>query len=869
MATHQPITIYLEQPPDGYPGRQPVRLGIPLPRGLAFAPCHGVLDDGSDRPIPCQTKPLGFWPDRSIKWLLVDFFTSLAPGQKTSLALNLAEQSPGDIHGIEVSEERWRFVIDTGNAVYTLPKQVFNPFASVRIGATELIDGERSSITLRKRSGMIYYPFVDRFAIEEQGPLRTTLCATGKLASARGNSGLIFKGRITFFSNMAAVRIEFLVRNPQAAIHPGGMWDLGDTGSILFEDISLNIAPSLGDVQVEWYANHPGERQTIYGSAWSLYQDSSGGENWNSANHVDSAENSTVSFRGYRINLGTQGAMLAEGTRAQPVVKLNTAAGWLAASLENFWQNFPKALRVEDNRLDIGVFPGECGSKFELQGGEQKRHVINLEFGMSKSLSSLHAWNVPIHAYLDPVWIEKTQAVAYFTPRKDDPNQIYLDYVDAIIDGPHRFQAKRENIDEYGWRNYGDLYADHEAVGHSGSGAIVSHYNNQYDFIHGAFIHYLRSGDRRWWRLLEETAKHTIDIDIYHTSLDKPAYNGGMFWHTDHYRPARTSTHRTYSGKNYTGKNHGGGPDNEHNYTSGLLAYFYLTGDLEAAESIFGLADWVIAMDDGTYGLPGLIDESPTGQASKTVDRSYHKPGRGAANSINALVDAYQLSNDRRYLTKADELIQRCIHPNDAIADLKLDEPEYRWSYLVFLQILGKYLGVKTELREIDYEYFYARDSLLHYAAWMAMHELPYKEVLHKVLMPTETWSAHDIRKCQIFNFAAYYGPVYQRALYQEKADFFFARSLNDILSFNTAFLTRPMVIMAGHGYIQAYFHKNLQKDLPYTIHRHDFGVPGYFLVKEQRIAGTIRNKLRSAAGDIKRLSRLKWQELSNGRFKS
>ena len=95
-------------------------------------------------------------------------------------------------------------------------------------------------------------------------------------------------------------------------------------------------------------------------------------------------------------------------------------------------------------------------------------------------------------------------------------------------------------------------------------------------------------------------------------------------------------------------------------------------------------------------------------------------------------------------MVKAEELVQRCIHPADDISARKLGEPEHRWSYLVFLQILSKYLEVKRELGEYDYHYHYGRESLLHYSRWMLENEIPYKACLSKVEIPTETWPAHD-----------------------------------------------------------------------------------------------------------------------------
>ena len=88
------------------------------------------------------------------------------------------------------------------------------------------------------------------------------------------------------------------------------------------------------------------------------------------------------------------------------------------------------------------------------------------------------------------------------------------------------------------------------------------------------------------------------------------------------------------------------------------------------------------------------------------------------------------------YLSKAEQLIRRCIHPTDNIDRLltlesngkDLVDAENRWFYTMFLQALGKYLNVKAELGEVEACYAYARAALLHYAHWMIGCETPYLE---------------------------------------------------------------------------------------------------------------------------------------------
>jgi hypothetical protein len=800
--------------------------------------------------VNLQARANAFWPDRSIKWVLLDFFAAVAASGRTAYSLTCLPDShnvPVKADGCRIDKTAETWVVNTGSARFSIPVDVLGPFSAVAIGDACLLSSPGSEVQLADAREWFCQPVIGEVIEEENGPVRTAIRIEGEFYGRRMTPFCRFMTRMVFYTGCSSVVMELQVHNPRAAHHPGGLWDLGDKGSVHFKDLSLVFHLSGSFKHLAWDSGDKHANNCAPGPQWVLYQDSSGGANWDSANHVDHSGKVSVQFRGYRVVCGKNSLDMPDycGERATPWVRLATSVGGIAAGVSGFWQNFPKTLQVDDTCLRIALFPRECTAMFELQGGEKKCHNIVLNFGLESSDTELASLLNPLHVFTEPQWIERTAAVPYFVPQADDPNQRYLQYISRVVEGGDSFFEKRELIDEYGWRHFGDLYADHEAVKHKGPGRLVSHYNNQYDFIYGALFHYLRTGDRRWFELGQAAAMHTVDIDIYHTDKDRPAYNRGLFWHTDHYKDACTCAHRTYSRRNAGDSNYGGGPSNEHNYTSGLLLYFYLTGDPEAAAAVLELADWVIGMDDGSRTIFGLIDEGPTGAASSTADSRYQKAGRGAGNSINALMDAYRISNKRRYLTKAEELILRCIHPKDDIASLKLDDPEYRWSYLVFLQSLGKYLDLKGELGESDYYFFYARDSLLQYANWMLENEVPYKDVLHKVLIPTETWPAHDIRKCHVFHLAAYYGPEPKRPAYRQKAEFFFERCIGDLLSFDSAYLTRPLVILAAYGGVHAFFQKYHVALQGNELHGHDFGLPQKFLTQRDRLKEALKRKTR------------------------
>jgi hypothetical protein len=501
------------------------------------------------------------------------------------------------------------------------------------------------------------------------------------------------------------------------------------------------------------------------------------------------------SSRAYSI--ASHGSM-REGRRATPAIAVDDLAGRFGLAVDYFWQNCPREIEVQPRALTFRMFPRQPGDSYELQGGERKTHRFTLLFGDDAAARDAIFWGREAAvAAAAPDWYCAASGVAHLSLASGSRDARYERLVSSAIEGGDSFERKRQVIDEFGWRNFGDIYADHENA-FSGAGApIVSHYNNQYDAVGGFAAQFMRSGDTRWWRAMNELAWHVADIDVYHTDRDKPAYNHGLFWHTFHYVPAGRCTHRSYPAHP---KVCGGGPANEHNYAAGLRLHWLLTGDPESRATAIGLAEWVIAMDDGRRTVLRWLDPSPTGLASATWSPTYHGPGRGAGHSIMALLDGDRLTGEGRFLAKAEELIRRCVHPSDDLAARELLDAERRWSYVVFLQALGRYLEHKNERGEIDDAYAYARASLLHYARWMAVHEYPYLEKPEILEYPTETWAAQDIRKSDVFSYAAQHARDGERERFLERAAFFFDASVSTLERLETRTLARPVVLLLSNG---------------------------------------------------------------------
>ena len=799
MATASPTDIDLVITSAACPGRttqsEPITIGVPLPRGVVRTGDRFALSGADGQPVVVQATPTESWSDGSVRWALIDFQVAGAFQPRRSFRLHLDGPPPPASRRVEVADTSDGVIVDTGVARFEVRTGVAFPFAAVGVNGVSTIDPSGCALSVTDASGNGVAATITSVHVEDHGPLRSSVRIEGRVGPA-ADALMQLIARVQFFAGSAAVRVAVTLRNPRRAVHTGGFWELGDAGSIYLRDASVRVALPQPVQEVECAPESEAALRS-FDVPFELYQDSSGGESWRHVTHMNRRREVPTAFRGYRLRSSTGEA---DGLRATPAVR--ASAGRLSAAIvvEHFWQNFPRAIEADAQSLAFGLWPRQFADLHELQAGEQKTHRFTLAFGGDPMARDAVCWGrAPSAVTVPPEWYATASAVAYVAPASIDSDDRYRRLIAEALDGPDSFVAKRERIDEYGWRNFGDLYADHENPFSGAAEPIVSHYNNQYDAVHGFACQLMRTGDERWRRQMHELAMHVADIDVYHTDRDKTAFNGGLFWHTVHYVAAGTSTHRAYP---RDPKTNGGGPSTEHNYAAGLRLHWLLTGDRQSKETMIGLANWVIEMDDGRKNVLRWLSRSATGLASATRTPSFHGPGRGAGHSILALLDGHRLTGDRKFLAKAEQLIRRCINPSDDIVSLDLLNAEEKWSYTVFLQVLGKYLDHKAELGELDVSYAYARDTLLHYARWMADHEYPYLEKPQILEYPTETWAAQDMRKCEVFLFAAQYSSGAERATFLERAKFFYDYSVSTLLASSTRTLARPMVLVLSNGFM-------------------------------------------------------------------
>lgn len=811
--------------------REPVTVGVPLPSGAVSHLSTLTLRKSDGTPLVSQTRELERWPDGTVRWMLLDYEATCGADESPEYYLTADGEpaSPPDSVALDATHDGIR--ITTGSTTFSIERGQPFPISAVAAARGDVIISSGTGLHTTT-NGKTDSWTVAEVKVIAMGPIRTEIHVTGSPAAGADSTPLAASARIEIFSSTPAARVHLTLRNRRRAKHPRGQWPLGDAGSVFLDSatVHLRLAGAASSVQV---ATAP--RSTAVMSTKPpvvLLQASSGGNHWLSRTHVNRDGAVRLPFRGYRLRT-PEGTL--SGDRATPIVTVGTPPADVHVAVPDFWQNFPRAIETNDSSISIGLLPDGAGDVHELQGGEQKTHVFVVACGPDPVSDLPLAWcHCPQR--FRPTFDDSIRAGAIPGIRRPsgDPHPGYTALCAVALDADRGFFAKRETADEYGWRNFGDTPADHESAFQPKDRPFVSHYNNQYDAVAGFAFQFLRTGNPRWWELMDDLAKHVRDIDVYHTDEDKAAYNHGLFWHTNHYVDAATSTHRTYPASGSAG----GGPSAEHNYNLGLMLHYFLTGDPLSRETAVALGQWVIDMDDGGLTPFRWLSRANTGHASWTFN--HHLPGRGAGHSILACVVAHRLSGNPAFLRKAEELIARCIHPDEPPPMAFVENIEAYWSYTAFLQALGQYLEHKRDLGEIDHAFDHAQRSLLSFVRWMAVHERPYLERRHLLEYPTETWVAQDFRKADAFFWAACHASGQERDTFLQQARRYFDYATTTLPTMQGYWYTRPLVLTLTQGVRAAFLHTDTTW-LPSALTTEPAVVPAYQPFRSQKEAAMRR----------------------------
>jgi len=751
---------------------EPAAFAIPLAIGQLFSVSKlTIVDVATGGVIPAQIQANEFWHDGSVKWIDVRFTLIRKTGVVAQYALAESTEVQNQTNQAIQQEELFDIKFEVGSKNIYLGIKAKSEIASfVGFGAMSLslvdLHGQTHHVPLQLANNQN-----SNSALMEYMVLTGSCPVDGKTLKLQLD--------LCNHQRLALLEAELTIHNPAAAIHAKGLWDLGDPASIYFKEIYLQFeSESISNIEV--HSETHTIRHVDTAQQLSVGQYSSGGKNRQSANHMRFDGTVGDLSSGYKIFSGE--SVLEQGDRVAPILLCDCSSGStkLAFHIHQFWQEFPTEISASSSGVRLSLFAQASVGPHEIQAGEKKRRRVSC---------------LSVRDEQDYTWLRHSPSQPMVTGGELDTcdelfgraltlTSSFDKKLGQLLVPPEEFINKRERIDEYGWRNFGDVFADHESLyTEDGDDLLVSHYNNQYDILLGFGLQYLRTKEKRWFELMNDLARHVVDIDIYHTDLDRAEFNHGLFWHTNHYENAYTCSHRTFSEKNYDAKHPrsgSGGPAREHCYTAGLLLHYRLTGDKRSADAVIDLARWILNCHEGDGSVKSTLRSVAKHEARNIVQilRSVRAPvhryhfDRGTGNLVEACLNAFEVSNDRQWLESAGAVLLDTFSSADDIETRSLDNIERWWHYIVFLQAAVRFLCVKKCINEDDDVSIEVHAAFVHYARWMLTNETPYMENKSRLEFVNDTWVAQDVRKHTLLVSAAVFDKAHAARYLARAAEF-------------------------------------------------------------------------------------------------
>lgn len=201
---------------------EPLTVGIPLPE---YASIRNTSELGLEGAQVGQFRVLGWWPNGNVKWLLIDTQVDVdSAGTSNSLVLTPGH---GNFGGEPLAKEYPTMIeINTGPAQFTIRKSRFNLLDRVVVHNQRLVQpgishglvliGPSPGQTFCGVCKTVYSSSDDptsKAEIEENGPVRAVIKATGAHKDSRGNAYMRFTVRMTFYKGKSYVKITSSLRN--------------------------------------------------------------------------------------------------------------------------------------------------------------------------------------------------------------------------------------------------------------------------------------------------------------------------------------------------------------------------------------------------------------------------------------------------------------------------------------------------------------------------------------------------------------------------------------------------------------------------------------------------------------------------------
>lgn len=620
--------------------------GLPFAYGaLRSAENIRVLDpDGVE--VPRQARGLNTWPDGSVMFALVNFPASVSAGQTAEYTIEYGSEVRAQARPItpaRVTEDGETIRVETGPLTVTLNKTTGSIFESALLHGREMVaGGEPWAALITTEDGRVFSSATDSVTdaqVIEAGPIRVIVRRIGRHKAPDGATLFEYDLIQEFYAGSPITRLRYVFthkedseteRISRASLHmplPWMKWGDASSASIWLDENSgvARLGGAPGKLAVNQY-------------------------------DLDAA----------RVNVDGQDA--AEAGRTRGWARVQDGPG-LAVATRWWWQKFPKAIGIGPDGITLDLIPEGSHTVFSdgpfvQYQGEAIGHEIMIAFEAegadAEDEAVFRAFGDRLLATPDPAYACGTMALGETAPTNRRMFPRYEDQVNRMYES---YLAKREKRREFGMENFGDDTFEW------GYGPVYTFWSNQeYDHQHGFLMQYLRSGDRDFFEIGEQAARHQEQVDCVHWAggndyrIGSPHHHNSKHlvdegWFPDHcVKPG----------------------DVTHAWLEGLYDYWLMTGDVRAGEMAREMSDWFAwSVENNHFGAGGQE--------------------RGPGWSLIALSSAYRLTGEERYRRAAETIVdwfEGMVDPVRGVISVPISEqPSYEGGTVFMHGIVGRGLG--------------------------------------------------------------------------------------------------------------------------------------------------------------------------------
>ena len=659
---------------------EPVTYGVPFSKSDNIKSISQLaIFDKNGVKLPAQFRVLSRYNGTAsdstepIRVVLVDFQANVSSFQKSTYFLKSVSNG-GTSQGTNIaSEDTNHITISTGKLIIKIRKNnFFNIFDEVYIDKDNDGNVNDQIVSSNSMDGIVvnymgkdytsYYSAPMEVIIEENGPLRAVVKVKGlyKDSSGKlllpplGDVGLGYTIRFKAYKDKPYVKVDYTL------------------GSENFGWTYLSAYPAH-----HIYLNAVSLKTTINLNSSKTIEFENFKENFSTGNYIllqDHKDNTVDESSNFVYSIKKNGNLANSGqARLKGLVDLRDSQKGIMVATRWWWQNWPKAVEINNNVMEVFLWPN-MNDDHKFLGGTYKTHelIYNFHSALSQNYSfdsELATLKKRLIARASDTYYASTNFLGFMPPANIDTSysfpkgeslkvaiekynkNIRAKYNASYSNGNQKatITSLRENrpftwskgplinkrINWYGWLDFGDMARG----GTYGFPAL--HYS--WDYI--SLLHSLRFDDYDMFDIGEEMVSHKVDIDIIHDptgiddagSWDEDYYHGGGRYETDaHMQIGDTFASAATSGPR----------GSSHFWIKGVVLHYLMTGNERYYDVLSQIGDhFLYSFSTGKGNSISCDNENCWGVETRHQSRA-----------INNLVNLWKLKGNQVYLNVANDI---------------------------------------------------------------------------------------------------------------------------------------------------------------------------------------------------------------------